>query len=163
MYYASWALRGAEERYPLMEKLSFALVTTAYKLKSYFQAHTVIFLTDKPLGRAMSNPEVAGRLALWVIKLSEFDIQYRPHTTIKGQVITNFIAKFMNEEGQGADDHPRWSIHTEKSSNKQASIVLRSPKGDKIECMVHKCEALVAGLDLAKAVEVTSLVIYCDF
>ena len=47
--YASWALRGAEERYPSKEKLAFALVTATCKLKPYFQAHTVIVLTDKPL------------------------------------------------------------------------------------------------------------------
>ena len=65
MYYASRALRGVEERYLPMEKLAFALVTAARKLKPYFQAHTMIFLTDKPLRRAMSNPEAVGQLALW--------------------------------------------------------------------------------------------------
>ena len=64
IYYASRALCGAEERYPPMEKLAFALVTAARKLKPYFQAHTVIVLTDKPLRRAMSNPDTVGRLAL---------------------------------------------------------------------------------------------------
>ena len=49
VYYTSRALRGAEERYPLMEKLIFALVTTIHKLKSYFQAHTMVILTNKPL------------------------------------------------------------------------------------------------------------------
>ena len=67
-----------------MEKLNFALVTAACKLKPYFQAHTVNVLTDKPLRRAMNNPEVAGRLALWAIELSEFDIRYRPRAAIKG-------------------------------------------------------------------------------
>ena len=78
VYYLSRALHGAEERYPPMEKLAFVLVTAAHKLKPYFQAHTVNVLNDKPLRRAMSNPETAGRLALWAIELSEFDIQYRP-------------------------------------------------------------------------------------
>jgi len=36
VYYTSRALRDAEERYPPMEKLAFALVTTARKLKPYF-------------------------------------------------------------------------------------------------------------------------------
>ena len=36
VYYVSWALRGAEERYLPMEKLTFALVTTPRKLKPYF-------------------------------------------------------------------------------------------------------------------------------
>ena len=57
MYYTNWALRGVEERYPLMEKLVFVVVTTTRKLKPYFQAHTVVILTNKPLRRAMSNPE----------------------------------------------------------------------------------------------------------
>ena len=67
-----------EERYPRMEKLAFALITAARKLKPYFQAHTIIILTDQPLKRAMSSPEAAERMALWAIELSEFDIQYRP-------------------------------------------------------------------------------------
>ena len=60
MYYPSWALRGAKERYPPIEKLAFALVMVIHKLKSYFQAHMVIVLTDEPLRRAMSNPEAIG-------------------------------------------------------------------------------------------------------
>ena len=84
VYFASRALCDAEERYPPMEKLAFALVTGARKLKPYFQAHTVNVMTDKPLRRAMSNPEATGRLTLWAIKLSEFDIKYRPRTAIKG-------------------------------------------------------------------------------
>ena len=59
VYYASRALHDAEERYLPMEKLTFTLVTATRKLKPYFQAHTMIVLTDKPLQRAMSNPEAA--------------------------------------------------------------------------------------------------------
>ena len=36
MYYASQALRRAEERYLPMEKLAFVLVAAARKLKPYF-------------------------------------------------------------------------------------------------------------------------------
>ena len=74
VYFTSRVLRGAEKRYLQMEKLSFALITTMRKLKPYFQAHTIVVLTDKPLKKAMSSPEVAGRMALWVVELSEFDI-----------------------------------------------------------------------------------------
>ena len=78
VYFISKAFRGAEERYPRMEKLAFALVTAARKLKPYFQAHTIIVLTDQPLKRAMRSLEAAGRMALWAIELSEFDMQYCP-------------------------------------------------------------------------------------
>ena len=86
-----------------MEKLAFALVTVARKLKPYFQAHTIIVLTDQPLKRAMSSPEAAGRMALWVIELSEFDIQYRPRTAIKGQAMADFFAEYTQLEGKGIE------------------------------------------------------------
>ena len=97
-------LREVEERYPPMEKLAFALVTAARKLKLYFQAHMVVILTDRPLRRVMSNLDAVGRLALWAIELSEFDIQYRPRTTIKGQVVADFIAEFTHDEDKGAKE-----------------------------------------------------------
>ena len=84
VYFISRTFRGAEERYPRMEKLAFALVTAARKLKPYFQAYTIIVLTDQPLKRAMSSLEAAGRMALWAIELSEFDVQYHLRTPVKG-------------------------------------------------------------------------------
>ena len=78
VYFTSRALRGAEKRYPQMEKLAFVLITVASKLKLYFQAHTIVVLTDKLLRRAMSSPEAAGRMALWAVELSKFGIQYHP-------------------------------------------------------------------------------------
>ena len=90
-----------------MEKLTFALVTATHKLKPYFQAHTVVVLTDRPLWGAISNPDAAGRLALWAIELSKFDIQYRPRTTIKGQVVADFIVEFTHDEDKGAEESPQ--------------------------------------------------------
>ena len=49
VYYCSRALRGAEERYPKMEKLILALVTTTRTLRPYFQAHTIEVLTELPM------------------------------------------------------------------------------------------------------------------
>ena len=71
--------------------------------------------------------------------MSEFDIQYRPCIAIKGQVIVNFIAEFTLMEGQEVEVSPQWSIHTDRSSNKQANgagVVLHILEGDKVECMV---------------------------
>ena len=82
-----------------MEKLAFALIIAARKLKLYFQAHTIVVLTDKPLRKTMSSPESAGRMALWAVELSEFDIRYRLRTVIKGQVVADFIAEFTLEDG----------------------------------------------------------------
>ena len=158
-----------------MEKLAFALVTMAWKLKPYFQAYTIVVLIDKPLRRAMSSPEVAGWMALWVVELSEFDIRYRPCTAIKGQVVADFIAEFTLMEGKGVEVVSQWSVHTNRSLNRQArgtGVVLCTPEGDKIECMVRldfpttnneaEYEALVAGLDLTRAAGAENMVVYCD-
>ena len=94
---------------------------------------------------------------------------------MKGHVVAYFIVEFTTVEGRGTREHLQWSIHTKGSSNKWAGgagIVLHSPKGDEIECMVcldfsttnneAKYEALVARLDLAKVAGATSVVVYCD-
>ena len=51
-------------------------------------------------------------------------------------------------------------------------MVLHSLKGDKVKCMIHlgfpttnneaEYEALIAGLDLAKAAGAANMVMYCD-
>ena len=158
-----------------MEKLAFALITAARKLKPYFQAHTIVVLTDQPLKRAMSSPEAAGRMALWVIELSEFDVQYRPRTAIKGQIVADFIAEYTQSEDKGAEGQKLWSIHTDGSSNQHsrgAGVVILTPEGDKIECMIRldfpttnnevEYEALVAGLDLVKAAGAKNMIIHSD-
>ena len=69
-------------------------------------------------------------MALWVVELSEFDIQYHPRTAIKGQVVADFIAEFTLKDGQTAEKIPQWNIYTNGSSNRQvggAGIVLFSP------------------------------------
>ena len=94
VYYCSRALRGAEERYPKMEKLILALVTTSRKLRPYFQAHTIEVPTEYPMKQILHKPETYGRLIKWAIELSEFDIRYKPRTAVKGQILEDFIIEF---------------------------------------------------------------------
>ena len=76
MYYTSKALRGAEERYLPIEKMALVLVTTARKLKLYYQAYTIIILTNRPLKKAINSPNTTRRTDLWAIEMSEVDVQY---------------------------------------------------------------------------------------
>ena len=68
-----------------------------------------------------------------------------------------------------------WMIWTDSSFNQQAGgaeVLLRSPMRDTIECAIHlqfsmtnneaEYEAVLLGLDLAKAAGVESVVIHCD-
>ena len=123
----------------------------------------------------MSSPEAARRMALWAVELSEFDIQYHPRMDVKGQVVADFIAEFTLGDGQGAEEERRWDIYTDGSLNRQvggADVVIQTPEGDKIQCMIRldfpttnneaEYEALVVGLDLAKAAGAENMVVHCD-
>ena len=62
----------------MIEKLTFALITTSKKLRHYFQAQVINATMDHPLKKVMNKLEAAGQLIQWAIELSEFDIRYQP-------------------------------------------------------------------------------------
>ncbi|KAK3022018.1 hypothetical protein RJ639_045179 [Escallonia herrerae] len=57
------------------------------------KSHTVTVLTDKPLRRILHKPDLSGRLVPWSVELGEFDIQYKPRPSIKGQALVDFIVE----------------------------------------------------------------------
>ena len=138
--YYSRALRGIEERYPKMEKLILALVTTTKKLRPYFQAHTIEVSTEHPMKQILHKPETSGRLIKWAIELSEFDIRYRPRTAVKGQVLADFIMEFAPmepiETTQLIPDLPIWRLSVNWVANAQGSgagLILTSLDGIDVE------------------------------
>ena len=93
---------------------------------------------------------------------------------MKGQVVANFIAEFTLGEDQLAEVKEQWKIYTDGSSNKRAGgagVVIQTPQGDMIRCMIRldflitnndaEYEALVAGLDLAKAMGAENVIVHC--
>ncbi|XP_071924818.1 uncharacterized protein [Coffea arabica] len=58
VYYISRALQGPETRYTPAEKLVLALVHAARKFRPYFQAHSIVVLTDQPLRQILTKPEL---------------------------------------------------------------------------------------------------------
>ena len=62
VYYANKRLTGVEIQYSPMEKLAFTLIILVRKLRPYFQAHTIIVLTNQPLRQVLSKPELSGRI-----------------------------------------------------------------------------------------------------
>ena len=94
VYYVSQAFQGAESKYPKIEKIAFALIVASRKLRQYFQANPILVITDQPIKNSMNRPKAARRMVQWVIKLSQFDIEYLPRTAIKAQALADFIAEF---------------------------------------------------------------------
>ena len=67
VYYVSKALTNAETRYPVADKMAFALLITAAKLRPYFQAHPIAVLTNFPLQGILVKPDLSGRLIKWTV------------------------------------------------------------------------------------------------
>ena len=49
-------------------------------------------VSKAPLRDIINNADATGRVAKWGIELAAFDIQYKPRTTIKSQVLADFVA-----------------------------------------------------------------------
>ena len=94
MYYVSKCLLEAEIRYPEMEKLALALIMTLRKLHHYFQAHSILVLTNHSLRQMLQKPDALVRLLKWLVELRQFDVEYKPRTIIKGQALADFVAEF---------------------------------------------------------------------
>ena len=70
IYYVRRAFIKSKKNYTLLEKLAYALVTTARKLRPYFQAHAIAVVTDQPLRQFLQRPNVLNRLVLWALELT---------------------------------------------------------------------------------------------
>ena len=42
----------------------------------------------------LQKPEASSRLLKWAIELGQFNVNFRPRTTIKGHALADFIAEF---------------------------------------------------------------------
>ncbi|GJU65214.1 reverse transcriptase domain-containing protein [Tanacetum coccineum] len=98
VYFVSRTLRGPEVNYTPMEKLVLALLSASKRLKRYFQAHTIVVIIDQPIKQLLSSSEMSGRMLKWKFELEGYDIQYRPRTAIKGQILADFIVERPEEE-----------------------------------------------------------------
>ena len=111
IYYISQAFQGEEAKYPLIEKIAFALIVASYKLRPYFQANLILVMTDQPIRKSMNKPKAIGRMIQQAIELSQFNIEYHPRTAIKVQALANFIVEFIIlDEDRALDEAKRWTI-----------------------------------------------------
>jgi hypothetical protein len=184
VYYVSKALLPAETRYPSLEKMALVLVVSSGRFRLYFQAHTIVVMTNLPLRQVLQKPEASGRLTKWSIELSEFDIQYKPRTTIKGQAVADFVVEMTPQiDITPASDQlikpsvsaPPWKLFVDGSSNSKASgagVLLETPDQTYMQYALRlrfqasnntpEYEALLLGLRLATSLGVTHLNVFSD-
>ena len=140
VYFTSTALHGAEERYPRIEKLAFALINSARRLRPYFQAHTIKGLTKHPLRKILQNLNLLGRLVSWAIELGEFDIEFHLRTSLNGQVLADIFVEFCNFlEEEELPQGETWVACMDGSSTQKysgVSVILREPSRETYEAAI---------------------------
>ncbi|GKD08246.1 reverse transcriptase domain-containing protein [Tanacetum coccineum] len=177
IYFVSHALQAPKINYNPMEKLILALVHALRRLRMYFQVHTIVVITDQPINLILSRPENAKRMAKWHFELSAYDINYMSRTSIRDQVLADFITEKPKEDAppmrvSTEEQIPEpWILFTDGSScleGSRAGLILTSLKGIKFTYALifvvdasnneAEYEALMARLRIAKQMDVKNLV-----
>ena len=191
VYYVSKSLHEAEVRYLPLEKAILAIVLGTHKLPHYFQAHTVVILTQLPLKAILRSADYTRRIAKWGTILGVFDIKYMPCTFIKGQVLADLVAEFteleieelpsvgnMDEKLVGTISQyrlPTWEVYVDVASNQKGSgvgLVLISPEKVVIEKSLRlnfsatnnwaEYEALLVGMTMVQRMEGKSIKLFSN-
>ncbi|XP_074277905.1 uncharacterized protein LOC141601515 [Silene latifolia] len=155
VFYVSKSLLPTETRYTSFEKLVLALIIASYKLRHYFESHTIHVVTNYPLKSLMRKPELSGRISKWSIHLSGYDIRYDPRMAIKSQALVDFVSDFIPTIQNLADkeiltlkgdkDAEVWQMHIDGASNQKGEY-----------------EALILGMQLTLDLGIKNLQVYND-
>jgi hypothetical protein len=78
VYFISEVLGPSKKKYPQVQKLLYAVLLTARKLRHYFDDHKVIVVTGFPIEDILHNKEAIGRIAKWACELGAHDIEFWP-------------------------------------------------------------------------------------
>nr|AAM44870.1 Putative gag-pol precursor [Oryza sativa Japonica Group]AAP51854.1 transposon protein, putative, unclassified [Oryza sativa Japonica Group] len=160
-----------------VQKLTGCMAALSRKLRHYFQAHRVTVVSSFPLGEVVRNKDVVGRVAKWVVELSQFDIYFMPRTIIKSQVLADFVVDWTMPDNRSDNqiDNETWTMAYDGALNSQGAgtgFILTSPSGDQFKHAIHlnfratnntaEYEGLLAGIRAAAALRVKRLIVKGD-
>ena len=178
IYFVSEALNGSKLLYSKMEKMAYAVVMAARKLRHYFQSFKIKVPTSFPLWNMFENREVSGRMGKWATLLASHTIDFVPRSTIKAQALADFIVDWTPS---APSQNPPvikaiWQLECDGAYCKNgsgASAVLTAPSGTQLKytawldfpgCTnnVAEYEGLLLGLRKARALGARRLSIKSD-
>src|SRR3954469_17262650 len=148
---------------------------TSRKVSHYFDEHPITIMSSTPLADILNNPGATDRVVEWNIELSPWDLQFKHPTTIKAQVLPDFLVEWTEVQTLGPLDLSNsWTMFFDGSRRQQgagAGVVLVSPKGMKLRYVLQinfsnasnneaEYEALLHGMRMAKTCGATRLSIF---
>jgi ribonuclease HI len=166
VYFISEVLDPSKKKYPQVQKLLYAVLLTARKLRHYFDDHKVIVVTGFPIGR----------IAKWACELGSHDIEFRPRTAIKTQALVVFVSEWTEQQ---VPDNPEtvevWRMYFDGSLKLQGEgtgILFAAPGGEHLKYALQllfpasnnaaEYEALIHGLNIAVSLGIKRLMVYGD-
>jgi hypothetical protein len=91
VYFASEALSGSKLFYSELDKIAYAVIMAARKLRHYFEGHRIRVITNQPLNDLFANKEASTRIIKWGAELSEYIVDFERRSTIKSHVLEDFV------------------------------------------------------------------------
>ena len=120
---------------PNARKVGICLFIISRKLKHYFQTFPITILIEHPLRSVVKNPKATGRISKLAVELRSYKPRNEPRTTVKDQVLADFIADFTPEATEHADQLEGWILNVDEASNSKREgirIVLTTPEGSRV-------------------------------
>ncbi|GAA0155551.1 hypothetical protein LIER_13253 [Lithospermum erythrorhizon] len=93
----------------------------------------------QPFNKIVTNPALSGRMTTWAIDWSEFAITYAPRTSIKTQVLADFLIEFTARQSLKVDGPkapqepaqiPKWVVYVDGARNSKSPgvrIMIQGP------------------------------------
>jgi hypothetical protein len=135
VYYVSEVLTTSKCNMTELEKFAYAVVMASRKLRHYFEAFMVRVTSDRGLSELFRNPEASVRIAKWAAELSGYHITFEPRTTIKSQVLADFVVDWTGPITKSDPSVEKvWTIHCDSAwchAGAGAAAVITSPTGVK--------------------------------
>jgi hypothetical protein len=171
---------GLQVQHDRIGKISYAVVMASRKLRHYFEALKVRVTSDRGLGELFRNPEASVRIAKWAAKLSGYHITFEPRTTIKSQVLADFIVDWTGPTQQQRRtfregvDHPLRRRIAWCHARAGVAAIITSPIGikhryatrlssalesDRCTNNIAEYEAVILGLRKLRALGVTTCIV----
>jgi ribonuclease HI len=133
VYFASEALSGSKIFYSELEKLAYAVVMAARKLRHYFEGHRIRVITNEPLNNLFANKEASTRIIKWGTELSEYIVDFERRSTIKSQVLEDFVVDWTSPTHNfGVEIPTPWIVQRDGAwchKGVGISVIVTSPTG----------------------------------